>query len=80
MSGGGVARCAQYIDLVLDTGDIVRVEVDERDYDAVIDAMNGAMKRRDEWPKEGVGYIAHSVDLNGLEMDRVNMARVVGRL
>lgn len=68
----------ELIDLVLDNGDIVRIECPGKHCDALYDAIDAAMKRRDQWsPKMFDGC---SATLNGLLMSRINMARVVGML
>lgn len=67
-----------YVDLVLDNGDLVRIECPDKHHDRLHESLEHAMKRRDWWaPGSFDGCNAH---FNGLYLDRVNMARVVGLL
>lgn len=66
----------KFIDLILDTGEMVRVEVPKKWADDACDLIENTMKRRD-W------FCAASIDgmhftFMGLYIERVNMARVVG--
>jgi hypothetical protein len=67
-----------WIDLVLDNGEIVRVELPKKFEDEVREDIDNAMRRRDWWAVrccEGV-----SAEFMGMKLDRVNMARVVAML
>lgn len=67
-----------YVDLVLDTGELVRIEAPNKVEDQLHETLEHAMKRRDWWaPSQFDGC---SAEFLGMRMDRVNMARVVGRL
>lgn len=67
-----------YIDLVLDTNDLVRIEAPDDIEDEVWDSIKNAMKQRDVWsPAQFEGVKA---DMNGLFLSRVWMSRVVGAL
>lgn len=67
-----------YVDLVLDNGELVRVECPAKHEDALHDAISNAMKRRDWWsPSMFDGCRAEYM---GMMMGSVNMARVVGVL
>lgn len=69
---------SEYIDLVLDNGEIVRIECPVKHFDACMDAIGNSMKRRDWWsPSMFDGCRATYL---GLYIDRVNMARVVAEL
>jgi len=64
------------IDLVLDNGELVRIEVPEKHEDEAHDTIENTMKRRDWWsPMQWDGASATYL---GHRLDRVNMARVVG--
>jgi hypothetical protein len=66
------------MDLVLDNGELVRIECPTKAEDDVRDAIENAMKRRDWWsPAMADGCSATYL---GQPMDRVNMGRVVGML
>lgn len=67
-----------YIDLVLDTSDIVRIECPNKHEDELWESLDNAMKQRCTWsPQQFEGC---SAKLNGLLLGRVQMARVVGML
>lgn len=67
-----------FVDLVLDSGELVRIECPSKDEDDLHETLQNAMKRRDWWsPGQFMGCNATFL---GLPMDRVNMARVVGTL
>lgn len=67
-----------YVDLVLDTGELVRIEYPDRHEDELHDSIENAMKRRDWWsPDRFDGCQARML---GLLMRLVNMGKVVGML
>jgi hypothetical protein len=67
-----------FVDLVLDTGELVRIECPNKHHDALYDSLENAMKRRDWWaPGRFDGCKA---ELMGIRLDRVAMGRVVGML
>lgn len=69
---------AEYVDLVLEDGELVRIECPQEQHDELYETLQQAMKRRDVWsPGRFDGCTAHYL---GLRLDRVNMARVVGML
>lgn len=69
---------ACFVDLVLDTGDLVRIECPPKFEDQLHDSLEHAMKRRDWWaPAQFDGCKAEFL---GLGLERVNMSRVVGTL
>jgi hypothetical protein len=67
-----------FIDLLLDNGDIVRIEVPRKWEDELREGIENTMKRRDwlcasAW--EGAQF-----KINGVVVDRVNMGRVIAAL
>jgi hypothetical protein len=67
-----------YVDLVLDNGRLVRVECPGKHEDDLHDSLNNAQATGEWWtPAQFDGctttYLGH-------RLDRVNMARVVGRM
>lgn len=69
---------AIFLDLVLDTGELVRIDCPNKHEDELHDTIEHAMKRRDWWsPGQFDGCKAQFM---GMLLDRVNMARVVGRM
>ena len=67
-----------FVDLVLDSGDLVRVECPMEHHDELHDSITNAMRRGDWWsPSQFDGC---SAQFMGMAMDLVNMGRVVGML
>lgn len=68
----------EYIDLLLDNGELVRVEHDPEHTDEIHEAIENTMKREDWW---GVAtYEGTSATYRGIRIERVNMKRVVAML
>ena len=68
----------QYIDLVTDDGQIVRVECPAKHYDACHDSLTNAMKNRDWWsPNRFEGC---KCELNGNLMGHIAMWKIIGML
>lgn len=67
-----------YVDLVLDTNDLVRIECPNKYEDALHDALENAMKQRTTW-SPGM-FDGCSASLNGLSLGRVVMSHVVAML
>lgn len=66
------------VDLVMDNGELVRIECPGKFTDGLHDTLEHAMKRRDWWsPGRFDGCTAEYL---GMYLERVNMARVIGRL
>lgn len=67
-----------FVDLVLEDGELVRIECPSKHHEELHETLHQAMKRRDTWsPGRFSGCKAEYL---GLQLDRVNMARVVGML
>lgn len=65
-----------YVDLVMDNGELVRIECPDEHSDDLYETLENAMKRGDWWSPSmfdgcSATYLGHS-------MDRVAMPRVVG--
>lgn len=68
----------QFQDLVLDSGELVRIEYDSKHEDNFYESLENAMKRGDWWsPGQFDGCYMHFM---GIAMDRISMRRVVGML
>ena len=66
------------VDLVMDDGNLVRIECPRKYEDELHDTMSAAMKRRDAWsPRQWDGCTAEYL---GHRLETVNMARVIGRM
>lgn len=67
-----------WADLVMDNGELVRIEFREADFDNVHETLDNTRKRGDWWaPAQFDGC---SATYMGLDLDRVAMSRVVGML
>lgn len=67
-----------YVDLVTDTGELIRIECPSKHEDALYESLENAMKRGDWWaPRRFEGCGAQYL---GLNMERVSMRRIVGML
>lgn len=67
-----------WIDLVLDNGEIVCVELPTKCEAEVREDINNALRRRDWWAVHC--YEGVSAKFMGMHLDRVNMARVVAMI
>lgn len=67
-----------WIDLVMDTGELVRIECPQKYEDELHDALEMAMKRRDWFAT--ARFDGCTAEFLGLLLERINMARVVGTL
>jgi hypothetical protein len=67
-----------FIDLVLDNGELVRIECPSRHEDALHEALDYTRKRRDWWSP--AMFDGCHVEYMGHAMRRINMSRVVGML
>lgn len=66
------------LDLLMDNGELVRIECPTKHHDALYDSIEHAMKRGDWWsPGRFDGCTAEYM---GMALDRVAMRRVVGIL
>ena len=68
----------QFIDLVMDNGELTRMEVPEQHYDELWEHIEHSMKRGD-WLSPA-RYRGCKANYMGLDLDRVNMGKVVGTL
>jgi hypothetical protein len=68
-----------FVDLVLDNGELVRVECPDKHDDELFDSLENAMKRGDWWLPECVSADCRATYL-GLYISRVAMSRVVAML
>lgn len=67
-----------FVDLVMDDGNLVRIECPSKHEDEMHDTLENEMKCRGWWsPSRFDGCKAEYL---GHRLDRVNMARVIGRM
>lgn len=67
-----------YVDLMLDNGELVRIECPSKFENELHDAIQNAMKRRDCFSPHM--FDGCSAEYMGVSLDRINTARVVGVL
>lgn len=67
-----------YVDLVMDNGELVRIECPDKHEDELHETLENAMKTRGWWAP-GI-FDRCKAEYLGHRMDRINMARVVGRM
>lgn len=67
-----------FIDLLMDNGELVRIECPADREDELHDSLEQCMKRRDWWSPHR--FDGCSAEYLGIGLSRVNMARVIGVL
>lgn len=72
-----MARTPIFIDLVLDNGEFVRIECPGRHEDELYESIENAIKLGEEWSPRRFDNC--TATYRGIWLERVNMARVVGR-
>jgi hypothetical protein len=65
-------------DLVLDTGELIRLECPEKYQDEFYESINNSMKMRERWSAQQ--WDGCTATFLGMSLSSVNMARVVGLL
>lgn len=68
----------EFIDLVLDTGELVRIACPGAHIDECYETLENAVKRGNWWSP--AMFDKCRAEFLGISMDRVNMRRVVGTL
>ena len=67
-----------FLDLVLDTGELVTIEYQEKDMDDVYASIENCMKLKEWWCRGQ--FELCTVKFMGMSIERINMARVVAML
>lgn len=67
-----------YIDLVTDGGELIRVEVSDEQYDECHDSLTNAMKIGDWWRPSR--FSSCKAEYLGMLMDRISMKKIIGML
>ena len=67
-----------YVDLVMDNGELIRIECPTKFEDQLHDTLEHAMKRGDWWSPSR--FDGCSAEYMGLGLGQINMKRVVGEL
>lgn len=68
----------EYVDLVTDTGELIRIECPDKYVDELYDSLENAMKRKDWWSPSR--FDGCSATYMGLSISRVAMSKVIGML
>lgn len=69
---------SDFYDLLLDNGEIVRIEYPTKYTDDVFETLRNAMRRKDTWSVEQ--FDGASMSYMGLPIRNLNTVRVVGEL
>ena len=68
----------EYADLMIENGEIARIEYPEKHIDAFFESIDNARKRRDWWsPSQFEGC---KIEYMGISLDRIDMNKVIGML
>lgn len=68
----------EWTDLMVDNGELIRIQYPVEHMDDFFESIDHAMKRRDWWsPNRFDGCRAEYL---GISLDRVNMSKVIGML
>ncbi len=67
-----------FVDLVLENGELVRIECPDKFEDNFHESLSNTIKRNDWWSP--IQFDACSAEYMGMCLDRVNMAKVIGML
>lgn len=67
-----------FVDLLMENGELVRIECPDKHHDQLHDTIEHAMKRRDWWST--TQFDGCRAEYMGIAIERVNMSKVVGRL
>lgn len=65
-----------YVDLIMDNGELVRIECPGKHEDELHDSLEHCLKRRDWWSPDQ--FVDCRAEYLGHLLTRVNMGRVVG--
>ena len=67
-----------YVDLMMDNGELTRIECPDKHEDELYGSLENSMKRRDWWSPGQ--FDKCTAEYMGIRLGRVNTARVVGML
>jgi hypothetical protein len=68
----------EYVDLVLDNGELIRIECPDKFVDDLHESLSNCLKRNDWWSP--IRFDGCRAEYMGMCLDRVNMAKVVGMI
>lgn len=69
---------AVYVDLVMDNGELIRIECPDNFEDELHETLDNTRKRNDWWSCSQ--FDGCKVEYMGYGLDRINMKRVIGEL
>ena len=67
-----------FVDLVMDNGELVRIECPDQHHDDLYDSLNNAMKIGECWSPHR--FDGCKAEYMGMSMGRINMKKVAGIL
>lgn len=67
-----------FVDLVTDSGELIKIECPEKHIDALYDSLEHAMKRGEWWSPHRFNDC--KAEFMGLSVTRISMKRVIGLL
>jgi len=68
----------EYVDLMLDNGELVRIEYKDKYLDEMQEYIDDSIKRKDVWSASR--FEGTKATYMGVDIERVNTAKVVGTL
>ncbi len=68
----------EFIDLMMDNGELVKIEYPSEHMDNVLETLDNAIKRRDRWSVNQ--WDGCRAEYMGISLDTVNTGRVIGVL
>lgn len=68
----------EYVDLILDNGELVRIEYKDKYLDEMYEYLENTIKRKDTWSASR--FEGTRATYMGVEIERVNTAKIVGTL
>lgn len=68
----------EFVDLLMDNGEIVRIEYKDKYMDDFLDYLENCIKRQDSWCASR--FEGTSAEYMGLGIDKVNTKRIIGQL
>ena len=68
----------QYVDLLTDSGELIRIECPDKHYDQLSESLEHAMKRKDWWSPNM--FDGCKAEYMGISLSRVAMGKIIGIL
>ena len=68
---------AAYLTLITDNSQVIEIEYDQEDYDAIVDDFRNKHKQGGYWSPRTYTNV-HSCRMNGMHMEEINLDRIIG--